>query len=156
MLVSVSWYGDVCCQFLARLMRSYRLTILPRRELRNAAYLLPLAFSNLRRPWSPIVWCVDAAPKGIAAMRSSWAPRSVAEVGRLEERWRWKLTGGIGPGPLESAVADVPDEVVGGEWKNVPKKTSFTFPLVSCLLWSCPRRKRADSSERSRSCAVCC
>ena len=63
-------------------------------------------------------------------MRSSWAPRSVAEVGRLEERWRWKLTGGIGPGPRESALADVPDEVIGGEWKNVPKK------LLSPSLWS--------------------
>ena len=63
-------------------------------------------------------------------MRFLWAPRSVAEVGRLEERWRWKLTGGIGPGPRESALADVPDEVVGGEWKNVPKK------LLSPSLWS--------------------
>ena len=101
-----------------------------RRELRNAAYLLPLAFSNLRRPWSPTVWCVDAASQGFAAMRSSWAHRSVAEVGRLEERWRWKLTGGIGPGPRESALADVPDEVIGGEWKNVPRK------LLSPSLWS--------------------
>ena len=73
-----------------------------RRELRNAAYLLLDAFSDLRRPWSPTVGCVDAAPpRGIAAMRSSGAKRSVAEVGRLEERWRWKLTGGIGAGPRE-------------------------------------------------------
>ena len=55
-------------------------------------------------------------------MRSSWATRSVAEVGRLEERWRWKLTGGIGAGPCELALADVCNEVVGGEWKNAPKK----------------------------------
>ena len=62
-------------------------------------------------------------------MRSSWATRSVAEVGRLEERWRWKLTGGIGAGPRELALADVSNEVVGGEWKNVPKK------LHSPSLW---------------------
>ena len=112
-----------------------------RRELRNAAYLLPLAFSNLRRPWSSTVWCVDAATHGFAAMRSSWAPRSVAEVGRLEERWRLKLTSGMGPGPRELALADVQDEVVGGEWKNVPKK------LLSPCRWSrvyCGRVQNVD------------
>ena len=51
-------------------------------------------FSDLRRPWSPTVWCVDAAPRGIAAVGSCWAKR-------LEERWRWKLIGGIGAGPRE-------------------------------------------------------
>ena len=62
-------------------------------------------------------------------MRSSWATRSIAEVGRLEERWRWKLTGGIGAGPRELALADVNNEIVGGEWKNVQKK------LLSPSLW---------------------
>ena len=70
-------------------------------------------------------------------MRSSSATRSVAEAGRLEERWRWKLAGGIGAGPRELALADVSNEVVGGEWINVPK-TSFAVPVASCPLWSCP------------------
>ena len=52
-----------------------------RRELRNAAHLLPLAFSNLRRSWSPNVWCVDAAPRGIAAMRSAWRIRQSLKLG---------------------------------------------------------------------------
>ena len=100
-----------------------------RRELRNAAYLLPLAFSDQRRPWSPTVWCDDAPPRGIAAMRSSWATRSVAEAGRLEERWRWKLAGGIVAGPRELALADVSNDDVGRERKNVPQK------LLSLSLW---------------------
>ena len=61
MLVSVSWYDDVCFQFLAGLMRSYRLTIFApaplwlsvRRELRNAAYLLPLAFFESEKTVEP-------------------------------------------------------------------------------------------------------
>ena len=48
-------------------------------------------------------------------MRSSWATRSVAKVGRLEERGRWKLTGGIGAGLRELALADGSNVVVGGE-----------------------------------------
>ena len=55
-----------------------------RRELRNAACLLPLAFSNLRRPWNPNVWSDDAAPRGVAAHTSTWPDRSVAGIGRLD------------------------------------------------------------------------
>ena len=74
-------------------------------------------------------------------MRSSWAPRSVAEMGRLEERWRWKLTGGIWPGARELALTDVQDEVVGREWTNVPKT------LLSPSHWSrvcCGRVQNVD------------
>ena len=125
----LSIFGKVYAFVQAHYCAPAPLWLSVRRELINAAYLLPLAFSDLRRPWSPTVWCVDAAPVVIAAMRSSWATRSVAEVGRLEERWRWNLTGGIGAGPRELALADMSNEVVGGEWKNVPKK------LLSLSLW---------------------
>ena len=36
---------------------------------------------------------------------------------------------GIGPGPRELALADVGDEVTGGDWKNVARK------LLSPPLW---------------------
>ena len=61
---------------------------------------------NLRRLWNPNVWCVDAAPRGCYPV---W---SAVEIGRLEERWRWKLTSGLGPGPRELALADVSEDVV--------------------------------------------
>ena len=57
-----------------------------RRQLRNAAFLA-VGLLKLARPWNPNVWCVDAAPRGVAAHTSSWSVRSVAEIGRLEERW---------------------------------------------------------------------
>ena len=72
--------GKVHAFVQARCCAPAPLWLTVRRELRNAAYLLPLAFSDLRRPWSPTAWCVDAAPSGIAAMCSSWATRSVAEL----------------------------------------------------------------------------
>ena len=118
----LSFFGKVYAFLQAHCCKPAPLWLSVRRELRNAAKILPIAFSDLRRPWSPTtVWCVDAAPRGTAALRSSWATRSVAEVGGLEERWRWKLTGGIGAGLRELAVAGVSNEVVEGEWKIVPK-----------------------------------
>ena len=82
-----------------------------------AAAVLPLIDVELTRPWSREVFCVDAAPRGLAASHSRWALRSVCEVGRLEERWRFKegrddagvraeeLRGGIGSlSPIAGAL----------------------------------------------------
>ena len=40
-----------------------------------------------------------AAPQAVAAMRIERPRRSVAEVGRQEERWRLKLSDSMEPGP---------------------------------------------------------
>ena len=52
------------------------------------------------------MWCVDAALQGIAVMRSEWPPRCVAEFGRQEERWRFKLTDKMELGPTEGALSE--------------------------------------------------
>ena len=65
-----------------------------------------------------------------------------------------KLTGGIGPGPRELALADVSEDVVHGEWKNVPRR--LLSPSLWRLLWSSRRLVLSDSSQRSRSCSVRC
>ena len=78
---------------------------------------LAVGLFKLAKTLDPNVWCVDAAPRGVAAHTSSWRVWSVAVIGRLEERLRWKLTGGLGLGPRELALADVSEDVVNGEWK---------------------------------------
>ena len=92
-----------------------------RQELINAAALLPLVCAELGRPWATEVWCVDAATHGLAVMRSEWQRRSVMEVGRLEERWRFRGEGG-GRGARTRALAQEENSLGTGGWPEVPRR----------------------------------
>ena len=89
-----------------------------RRELRSAAWLLPLAMADLRREWSPTVCCVDACGSRLVVMRASWSLRSVKEVGRLEERWRFKINEGIAAGLRELTLCELAEGDEPGNWKT--------------------------------------
>ena len=64
---------------------------------------------------------MDAATHGLAVMRSTWQRRSVVEVGRLEERWRFRGEGG-GRGARSRALAQEENSAGTGGWPEVPRR----------------------------------
>ena len=61
-----------------------------RYEMWMAASLLPLASANLFANWFPRVACIDAAPNGMGGCFKTLAPEWCEEVGKWEERWRYR------------------------------------------------------------------
>ena len=129
MLISVSCFDGLCFGFLGPLLyvRSSVVVGTTGIEKRDVSFVSRISY--LRRSWSPTLWDVDVVSYGIVTMRSSWIRRSVAESGRLEERWRWKLTDGIGTDLRELVLVDLNNEIFGGEGIMCRKK------LLSSSLW---------------------
>ncbi|CAK0861196.1 unnamed protein product, partial [Prorocentrum cordatum] len=64
-----------------------------RRELWQVRRFLPLLACDLSAPWSSHVTCSDASEFGLGVCRRR-APRSeVARIGRVSERWRYRVDG---------------------------------------------------------------
>ena len=62
-----------------------------RAELEAARALLPLAVAHWRLPWCTTVSASDACETGYGVVESSWPESEVSEVGRLDERSRYRL-----------------------------------------------------------------
>ncbi|CAK0870850.1 unnamed protein product [Prorocentrum cordatum] len=102
------------------------------RELRWAVALLPLISADLRAPWLGRLYCCDASEEGRGVVERDFDSEKVAEVGRRQERWKYRqLEGGTPARPrevLEEGVGekvgserfeDVPIDMVRGEWRVV-------------------------------------
>ena len=103
--------------------------------------------------WWPFQTCEDLGIRtfGVLTPRHALMPHThpagrsdrSLKIGRLEESWRWKLTGGIGPGPRELALADVSEDVVNGKRKKCFEEIAFTIIVAPCLLWPSRRFVRS-------------
>eukprot|EP00973_Karenia_brevis_P095719 12428786-Karenia_brevis.AAC.1 len=60
-----------------------------RTELRWARSVLPLLFSDIGQPWSPLVTATDASDLGFGVCEKVEDPAEVGSVGRLAEKWRY-------------------------------------------------------------------
>ena len=60
------------------------------RECRLFIAIAPLLEGNLRREWSSRVTCTDASPEGFGIVECELGVDQVKDVGRWNERWRFK------------------------------------------------------------------
>ena len=70
-----------------------RLRMLNHREVLECKIfvgLVPLLFASLRRQWSTTVICSDASPQGFGICEREADIKSVRNLGRWHERWRFK------------------------------------------------------------------
>ena len=56
--------------------------------------LMVLGINEMRAPWDPYVICTDACLTGYAVMESTGPVADVDQIGRLDERWRFKRSKG--------------------------------------------------------------
>ena len=54
------------------------------------AGLVPLLFSDVRRKWSDQLLCTDASPDGFGICERVLDERTISDIGRWNERWRYK------------------------------------------------------------------
>lgn len=52
--------------------------------------LVPLLHGDLRKHWPPKVFCTDASPFGYGVVSKDFSIADVQEIGRWQERWRYK------------------------------------------------------------------
>ena len=93
---SLSWLHNVYSFMRATAARRQPLWPCVRRELRWARALLPLVVARGRARWAGQVTAIDASPWGFGVVESDADPATVASVGRLRERSRFR-------GPLAAA-----------------------------------------------------
>ena len=87
-----------------------RITNQLRRELELARGLLPMLFADLGLPWSPTVHACDASLYGMGVVSRQLDPEEVGRIGRITERWRHRLEGGLDARVHAlSGARDVPD-----------------------------------------------
>ncbi|CAK0868103.1 unnamed protein product, partial [Prorocentrum cordatum] len=61
-----------------------------RKELRWCRALLPLVTADMSRPWFPLITSYDASPWGYGVCETSVSASQSGQIGRLNDRWRWK------------------------------------------------------------------
>lgn len=59
-------------------------------ECLTFAGLVPLLFSDVRRKWSDQLLCTDASPDGFGICERVLDKRTISDIGRWNERWRYK------------------------------------------------------------------
>ena len=59
-------------------------------ECYNFSGLLPMLVASMRRSWSDVVVITDASPDGYGICERQLDTQTVADIGRWQERWRYK------------------------------------------------------------------
>ena len=78
--------------FAGRDFQKQKLWESARRECRIFLGVLPLLVGDMRRVWSDNVTCTDASPEGFGICERSMNISRVSDIGRWQERWRFKRT----------------------------------------------------------------
>ena len=76
-------------------------------ELRQFRDLSVIGFAQLDLPWASGGWCTDACLTGCAVMAGNLKVEELAEVGRVDERWRYRRLDGGAVAPRASAILDL-------------------------------------------------
>lgn len=79
------------------------------REARWVAALVPLAGSDLRRPWGPRVLCSDASEYGYGVVEACRSAADVERHGLFREQWRYRDSEDELLGPRELALREESD-----------------------------------------------
>ncbi|CAE7038510.1 unnamed protein product [Symbiodinium sp. CCMP2592] len=136
-------------------------------ELDMFRHLSVLGVSNFKSPWSQEVLCTDASLSGYAVMSRTADPGVVGELGRYDERWRFRLGEARHVAPRASALAldpfsdpsSVKPEVEGEIFGRVSIDDSFpqikqgfmepeNWSLKTLLKGHQAKRKRAADRQK--------
>ena len=93
-------------------------------EVRNFIGLMPLMYGNIRLQWSDTVTCTDASPFGYGICERSADLQQVRNIGRWQERWRFKH---LDPENWK------PRERVQGRDVLSDIRTARCFPVPTCI-----------------------
>ena len=63
-----------------------------KRECNFFLGILPLMIGDLRKGWSTNVTCTDASPDGFGIVERHLDEKDVSNIGKWQERWRFKRT----------------------------------------------------------------
>ena len=66
------------------------LNLQARNECLNFLGIIPMLFASMRRPWCTTINCTDASPIGYGICQSEVDGERVQNIGRWQERWRYK------------------------------------------------------------------
>ena len=100
------------------------LTSVEKEEVRNFIGLMPLLYGNIRLQWSDTVTCTDASPFGYGICERSAELQQVRNIGRWQERWRFKH---LDPANWK------PRERVQGRDVLGDIRTARCFPVPTCI-----------------------
>ena len=78
-----------------------------RHELHMFRHLMVLGTGSFKQEWCPTMYCTDACLSGYAVMSSSQGIETVREIGRQDERWRFRLGDGHVAAPRRQALDTV-------------------------------------------------
>lgn len=79
-----------CYDFIEKGGESRMLNRRERQECTVFAGLIPLLYANIRRPWSEDLFCTDASPQGYGICERQLGCEAVGQLGRWNERWRFR------------------------------------------------------------------
>ena len=68
--------------------------------------LIPMLVADLRLPWSQVVTVTDASQQGYGICEKEFSEKVVSQVGRWQERWRYKGTSVEEWAPRRRALGD--------------------------------------------------
>ena len=75
-----------------------------RQELYMFRHLMSLGQGSIKQEWGPTMYCTDACLSGYAVMSSVQGKATVREIGRNDERWRFRLGEGYVNAPRRQAL----------------------------------------------------
>ena len=76
--------------FVEHTSRPRHLNRLEKQEVANFIGIIPLLFSDMRRPWSPTLTATDASPTGYGVCERHISAQQSQSLGEWSERWRFK------------------------------------------------------------------
>lgn len=84
-----------------------------RREVEVFIGILPLLVGQLKKEWYPCVTCTDASPEGFGICEQAMDECDIRNMGRWQERWRFKLLPPSAWRPRERALRQDPFSDLG-------------------------------------------
>jgi hypothetical protein len=87
-----------------------------------------MCFADLSATWTTDVLAVDACESGFAVMKSSWAVKDVEEVGRWDERWRFKSEDPAALCPRRRALQHLNEDFLDDPWTVSPALDGIIRP----------------------------
>eukprot|EP00438_Fugacium_kawagutii_P002019 Skav214231 [mRNA] locus=scaffold1133:6956:10370:+ [translate_table: standard] len=94
-----------CYDFIESSDNARKLNNRERQECLIFAGLIPLLFADVKRPWSEVLTCSDASPDGYGICECRVGVDTARQLGRWNERWRFRRLGPEDWAPRRRALA---------------------------------------------------
>ena len=125
------------------------------KELCQVLSILPLLRCSVYTEWHPIVHASDASPFGIGVCSTHLGSSCAGIVGRVSERWRFKMDSHISARRyalgIEPSITDkgIIDGLSAAELTTIENSPEFIIPgkILSPQLWKLCHSRRVHGSE---------